>query len=87
MSVFYWHSVAQSLETWYTVIVGPWQVCSAAVHVNNVPLHALVDIVGCYAYFDDVYAPCEPAQTPNLVNYVYDGVIMEALWCNKHWLC
>lgn len=48
-------------------------------HVNNAPPHALVDIVGCCAYFDDVYAPCEPAQTPNLVNYVDDGVIMEAL--------
>lgn len=29
--------------------------------------------------FNDVYAPCETAQTPNLVNYVYDGVLVESL--------
>lgn len=29
--------------------------------------------------FNDVYAPCETAQTLNLVNYVYDGVIVEWL--------
>lgn len=34
--------------------------------------------------FNDVYAPCETAQTLSLVNYVYDGVIVESLWCNKH---
>lgn len=35
-------------------------------------------------FFNDVYAQCETGQTLNLVNYVYDGVIGESLWCNKH---
>lgn len=36
-----------------------------------------------WLFFNDVYAPWETGQTLNLVNYVYDGVIGESLWCNK----
>lgn len=79
MWVFHQHRVDGSFGTWSTVIVGRGQVCPAAVHVNHAPPHALVDTVGCCAYFDDVHAPREPAQTPNLENYVDAGVITEAL--------
>lgn len=58
-------------------MVRPWPVCSAAVSINAPQYfsHLLIQLA-VKVIFNDVYAPCETAQSLNLENYLYDGVAL-----------
>lgn len=58
---------------------GPWYAVIAALLLCTSALrpytHLLIWMVVMVICCNDVYAPCEPAQTPHLGNYVYLGLL------------